>query len=464
MSTVAAEPTARAFLRSLNILLKFARLYGLEHTRCSAQLDVAWSELQDALGIAGPGGLLLAVSGTKLLLDGVPLDATQAERSFAGLLSTVGVASVCFSRNLTREQFANFVRVFSSGGLTANLGEQLRAALAQGTLSGIRINEVRFVEQDSATADTQLAAQIAARTLGGDADKLQTLLRDPQKLIQLIAAAEGTEKGPGQGSGAGPGRGPGAGPGTGFAADSSEGGSGSGTGSTGSAAGAKSRGGSGSGAGPGSTGGSAAATAPPISELPEDDLMSIFRLLVQLGEASSTKSKEAGPVQIQETVGKLPDAARLTLRQALASVAGSATSRKDEPMLVRLAEDLAIRFALDRYQRGEVRVDAVRQILDRMGSEIDALRKIIRSREAKLADAGAAVESHADVLDRQFWASVPESGKRSVLLTPEAWCIPPRNVQHYVEELFARGDEDTAVKILRQYAACIHEKQTEARC
>jgi len=38
------------------------------------------------------------------------------------------------------------------------------------------------------------------------------------------------------------------------------------------------------------------------------------------------------------------------------------------------------------------------------------------------------VQSHREILDRQFWAAVPESGKRAVLLSGEAWCIPPRNV------------------------------------
>ena len=109
-------------------------------------------------------------------------------------------------------------------------------------------------------------------------------------------------------------------------------------------------------------------------------------------------------------------------------------------MLLRLAEDLAIRFALDRFQRGEVRVNAVRQMLDKMGHELETLRKLLKAREEKMNSAGISVESHADVLDRQFWAAVPESGKRAVLTSSEAWCIPPRNVQQYVEELLGRGE------------------------
>ena len=132
-------------------------------------------------------------------------------------------------------------------------------------------------------------------------------------------------------------------------------------------------------------------------------------------------------------------------------------------MLLRLAEDLAIRFAIDRYQRGEVKVNAVRQMLDRMGSELATLRKLLKSREEKMATAGMMVESHADVLDRQFWAAVPDSGKRTVLMSSEAWCIPPRNIQQYVEDLMGRGESDAAGDILLHYASCVQNKDAEAR-
>ena len=67
------------------------------------------------------------------------------------------------------------------------------------------------------------------------------------------------------------------------------------------------------------------------------------------------------------------------------------------------------------------------------------------------------------MLDRQFWAAVPESGKRQVLMSAEAWCIPPRNVQQYVEELLGRGESDAAGDILLQYASCVRNKDAEAR-
>ena len=87
---------ARAFVRSLNILLKFARMYDFGHPRTAKQYETAWAELRTALG-EGDAGLLLAVSGDQLLLDGTPLESAAAEKSFARMLSSSGIASIHFS-------------------------------------------------------------------------------------------------------------------------------------------------------------------------------------------------------------------------------------------------------------------------------------------------------------------------------------------------------------------------------
>src|SRR6266550_1358586 len=75
---------ARAFVRSLNILLKFARLYEFGHVRTAAQFETAWKELRGALDDSNGGGVLLGASGNQILLDGVPLGSAAGERSFAG--------------------------------------------------------------------------------------------------------------------------------------------------------------------------------------------------------------------------------------------------------------------------------------------------------------------------------------------------------------------------------------------
>ncbi len=160
----------------------------------------------------------------------------------------------------------------------------------------------------------------------------------------------------------------------------------------------------------------------------------------------------------------LPTNARDTLKQALASIAANApNSKPDQTVIVQLAEHLAIRFALERFERGEVKVNSVRQMLDRMNHEIENLRKILGAHENKMSEAGLLAETHREILDRQFWAAVPERSKKSVLLSEEAWCIPARNVQSYVNELMAKGDIAQAAHILQNYAACAESDDVEAR-
>src|SRR5271156_2466065 len=182
--------SARAFVHSLNILIKYARMYGPDHKRTEAQFETAWNELQHGLPAAGEGGFLLGVSDGKLLLDGVPLEAGQTERSFGQLLSTAGLASLHFSKDVTVEDFTRLVRAFTLAGSKAqDVSKQIKEALNSGSKqSTIKINEVKFVAAAPLTGDISVAAQIAAQTLGPE---FKQWLNDPQKLLQLIAAAEG---------------------------------------------------------------------------------------------------------------------------------------------------------------------------------------------------------------------------------------------------------------------------------
>src|ERR1700680_3134116 len=183
--------SGRAFVRSLNILLKFARLYGYEHVRTIEHLEVAWRELRSAIPMGTDGGLLLGASGTQLLRDGVPLEGAPAEKQFAQLLSSAGLASVQFFPSVTEEELGRFARAFPTGkAKPAELAEQLKAALV-GAL-GIRINEICFVATDARLKDASMAAQIAAASLGGDQEQFRQWLNDPQKLLELIAAAQGS--------------------------------------------------------------------------------------------------------------------------------------------------------------------------------------------------------------------------------------------------------------------------------
>jgi hypothetical protein len=83
--------------------------------------------------------------------------------------------------------------------------------------------------------------------------------------------------------------------------------------------------------------------------------------------------------------------------------------------------------------------------------------------EEKMNKAGILVESHADILDRMFWAEVPESGKKTVLLSSEAPCVPPRNVRQFVETMMDREDRQTSAEVLDNYSSALKNKDAESR-
>ena len=414
--------------------MKYVRLYGFEHKRTETQFEVAWNELQQALPKAGEQGFLLGVSGTKLLLDGIPLETGQAERSFAQLLTTAGLASINFSNQVTIEDFARLVRAFAVGGSKGqDVAKQIRDTLGDNKSSSIKINEVKFVAADPATGDVTIAAQIAAQTLGPE---FKQWLNDPQKLLQLIAAAEGAKGGGGGEPGGAP-------IGSVPTVRMSGGGGGGGTGT-----------GTGTGTGGGTWDGK---TVP----LQEEEVVQAIRLLTRFSEVSTNPN--VAPEDLQRELGAADPNTRVNLQQLLESLASNVQTDSDTPLLMKAAEHMAIRFALERYQKGEVKVNAVHQMLEHMSRQMDTLRQILRVQEEKMGKAGILVESHADILDRMFWAEVPEAGKKSVLTSNEAPCVPPRNVRQFVEVLLERGDKAGADEILRNYFNCLDAKDTEAR-
>ena len=498
--TVDTRAAARQFVRSLNILLKFARLYEFGHVRTAAQFETTWKELRAALDEAGEAGLLLGASGAQILLDGVPLGAAAAERSFAQLLSASGIASIHFASNLSQAQFARFVRAFPSGNAKPqSLAEQLKQSLAGE--NSIKVNEIRYVAEDSSVAGVKIAANLTAKVLGAKGDKFKDFFDDPNRLLQVILAAEGSRGAGGPGPGGG---GPGFGSGGGAAGASS--GSGGNLWEPGGVAGAANRtdgdGGAGlaNGSAPSAPGGpatsgpffpaltSAAAAlggaAQPTAKkwltasallhsdaggssefsVQEEEVRSMLSLFAQLGRTRKDNSAGMDAATFQSRLSAMPVRNQVTLQQALAGLAAQAPSHKpDQPMLLKLAEHVAIRFALDSYERGELRVNAVKQLLDRMNTEIESLRKILSSQEEQMAAAGLNVQSYTELLDQEFWEQVPDENKKEVLASDEAWCVPPRNVRAFLEEMLRRGELKAVNEILMKYAGCIGLDSGEAR-
>jgi len=201
-----------------------------------------------------------------------------------------------------------------------------------------------------------------------------------------------------------------------------------------------------------------------LMTLQEDELQGILQVLAQIARTGDTSKDKLDPNAFQSRLSTLPRRARFTISQALSALAAQAPSESsDRPTLLKLAEHIAIRFALESYERGDTDVNSVRQLLGEMNTELDGLRKILGVYEDKMARAGIEVKSHVDLLAQQFWSEVTEEKKKAVLVSADAWCVPPAKVREYVEGLQAKGETEAAEKILRSYASCITNKSNEPR-
>jgi hypothetical protein len=484
---------ARAFVRSLNILLKFAKMYDFGHPRTTTQYETAWSELQVALGPKeDQASLLLAVSGNQLLLDGKPLEGGAAEKSFARLFSNAGIASLHFSPKVTKASLAKLVKAFptGSGMKAAQVGEQFKVAL-QGD-PHIQVNEVCFVAADSAVAKSTMAAQLAARSLGFSPERTENLFSDPEKLLQLIMAAEGTKRSGNTGANGGASRGSGLDPRNAVAPEGQNSAiqyvsqdpglvvrneAAGDWQNTGASPGFESKAGDFASWSDGEGSGDTAASARPLGSfkgpgsetlktgqiaLKAGELKGILQVLGQLGRASDGPKGKLHTIEAQ--LAALPQNAEFTANQVLATLAAHAPTQAADPAeLLKLAEHIAVRFALESYERGDTKVNAVQQTLSDMQRELDVLRKTLGVFEEKMTEAGIELQAENEVLAHRFWGQVTEEKKKSVLESGEAWCVPAAKVRDYVEGLRRNGQAEAAEKILRNYANCIASNNPEQR-
>ena len=126
--------------------------------------------------------------------------------------------------------------------------------------------------------------------------------------------------------------------------------------------------------GPGGTAATAAAPAWTGGMVPlqEQEVIQAIRLLTRFGQVQHdpTIKEEDLKKELTETDPNT----RLNLQQLLGSLAAKASTEEDTPLLMKAAEHMAIRFALERYQKGEVKVNAVHQMMEHMSRQMDSLR------------------------------------------------------------------------------------------
>jgi hypothetical protein len=67
------------------------------------------------------------------------------------------------------------------------------------------------------------------------------------------------------------------------------------------------------------------------------------------------------------------------------------------------------------------------------------------------------------LLVQEFWEQVPDENKKEVMVSDEAWCVPPRKIRSFLEDMLRRGELKTVNEILMKYASCIGLESDDAR-
>jgi hypothetical protein len=257
-----------------------------------------------------------------------------------------------------------------------------------------------------------MAGAIAASTISALGPEVTDWLKDPKKLLQLISAAEGTHGGPGDGH--------------------------------------------------------ELEVTPTYDQhsipLYENDVINVIRFMSRMGGVTQGGDGLPNLGDVQQELTQLDVNSHSLLYQTLfTQAAHTFDGQAQMPDLLKLAEHLAIRFAVESFERGEIKVNAVQQTIERLNKELETLRRVLNAQEDKMTRAGMLVESQSEILDRQFWAAVPDWGKKNVLLSEDCWCIPARNIRTYVEQLIERRDHQTAAAILHNYLNSVENKNPDAR-
>lgn len=188
--------------------------------------------------------------------------------------------------------------------------------------------------------------------------------------------------------------------------------------------------------------------------LAEDEINDLMQLVASGGMAS----REETDAEWKEHFDALPANAKAVFREAFVEInTRLRPTRVDDASWLRLSTDIAIRCATERFESGGINAGAVRPLLDKLGNEIQA------GANASLAEQGISADCLTDVLYRQFWASLSPTCRQNVLLSPECWRVPARNVQQHAKELQRHGDTASADSILVQYARSVCHIDPEAR-
>lgn len=192
-----------------------------------------------------------------------------------------------------------------------------------------------------------------------------------------------------------------------------------------------------------------------LSELPSEEIATLLHVMGKLG----TSVNQAAAVAAARELQRLPDALLASFRQVLLNLAESHPAPAGDVMLLRVADQVVIRFILSKLENGKITASQIPSLLERLGRQLFTLRAMLPSHTGESASHAA----HFEVLERQLWNTAPDEAKRAVLLLETPFYVPASCIVPFIERLIADSEESVAASILRNYGDAVDGRDAEGR-
>lgn len=405
------------FARSLQVLLRAARLYQKNHPHVLESLETADSDLRAALDRVAPFELKL--ERARVIFRGQPLSDPRSEvKKLVEHLHRRGVYSVVFSPQTHLGELGTMVQVLAASPLLNSDADtpDWIALFSDKRIHGIRFNQP-LVEKKADSMLTTLVAAVLAPNMSEDAEAGRLASREASREAKKSAEDSGALV-------------------AGVLASRLP------------AAEAK-----------------AFAVEPTPAE-PSVATLEDWALMVQVLSRIAQSLRDETVANPQQVLLTFRDAVSGSDRRVLSALAAGMTRNAPQageilaPYFSRLAEALAIEFAFEQYHQQLTALPELRALFLRLARELGAAGGLrpLRAGGAKWTD-----ESYAERLHEMFWAELPAPTRVEVLRGPHVWCVPLATLKPHIEQLISSGNERQARALLLSYTRHLESAQSPVR-
>ena len=197
----------------------------------------------------------------------------------------------------------------------------------------------------------------------------------------------------------------------------------------------------------------------PLAETATEDIAQILHVIGKLGASKTEGAALAAAREFQ----RAPSALTYVLRELLSEYANAQMQLSGDSLLLRLGDDLVIRFILTKLETGRATAAEIPNYIERLGRQLNTLRSLMPGYEEKMNRGGIALETHLDALEQELWNTAPDAAKRMVLISETPFYVPAPAMAVYLEHLIAHGEELVAATILQKYGDAVDGRDAEGR-